>query len=135
MQIDMGQVLTVAGTVVQGRRDFAQYVKTYTVATSVYGKNFTNVTGDYNGKRGTVKNLFTDGATIKARYVRFYVKTFYQHPSMRADILVTEGIIDGGSLCSNHCSKHSYVFHNVVSQSVSCSLTHSLTHSRFCLRQ
>jgi len=95
MQIDMGQVLTVAGTVVQGRKDLNQYVSTYTVATSVDGKNFTNVTGEYNGQRGTVKNLFTDGTTIKARYVRIYVKTFYQHPSMRADILVTEGIIDG----------------------------------------
>merc|ERR1719460_729562 len=95
MQIDMGKVQTVAGTVLQGRKDMAQYLKTYTVATSVCGTNFSNVTGTYSGQRGTVKNLFTDGTTIKARYVRIYVKTFYQHPSMRADILVTEGIIDG----------------------------------------
>merc|ERR1719331_1944312 len=93
MQIDMGQVLTVAGTVLQGRKDLNQYVSTYTVATSVDGKNFTNVTGEYNGKRGTVKNLFTDGSTIKARYVRIYVKTFESHPSTRAAVLVTESAI------------------------------------------
>ena len=111
MQIDMGQVLTVAGTVVQGRKDLAQYVKTYTVATSVDGKNFTNATGTYNGQRGTVKNLFTDRTTIKARYVRIYVKTFESHPSMRAAVLVTDSVIsEGGSLCStNHYTKHSYV--------------------------
>merc|ERR1719331_3651573 len=93
MQIDMGRVLTVAGTVLQGRKDLNQYVSTYTVATSVDGKNFTNVTGEYNGKRGTVKNLFTDGSTIKARYVRIYVKTFESHPSTRAAVLVTESAI------------------------------------------
>jgi len=90
MQIDMGKVLTVAGTVLQGRKDMAQYLKTYTVATSVDGKNFTNATGVYAGQRGTVKNLFTDGTTIKARYVRIYVKTFESHPSTRAAVLVTE---------------------------------------------
>merc|ERR1719460_2063311 len=93
MQIDMGKVLTVAGTVLQGRKDMNQYLKTYTVATSVDGKNFTNVTGVYNGQRGTVKNLFTDGSTIKARYVRIYVKTFESHPSTRAAVLVTESAI------------------------------------------
>merc|ERR1719201_3180286 len=92
MQIDMGKVLTVAGTAVQGRKDLAQYVSKYTVATSVCGTNFSNVTGTYSGQRGTAKNLFTgcSGATIKARYVRIYVKTFQSHPSTRAAVLVTE---------------------------------------------
>ena len=94
MQIDMGEVLTVAGTIVQNRKDYpGQYVKTYTVKTSLDGKNFEAVSGGaYEGKKGTAKNLFHSGGRRKARYVRFTVQTWdaKQHPSMRADVLVVE---------------------------------------------
>jgi len=94
MQIDMGEVLTVAGTIVQNRKDYpGQYVKTYTVKTSLDGKNFEAVSGGaYEGKKGTAKNLFHSGGKRKARYVRFTVQTWdaKQHPSMRADVLVVE---------------------------------------------
>ena len=96
MQIDMGEVLTVAGTIVQNRKDYpGQYVKTYTVKTSLDGKTFTGTTDGkaYEGKyKGTAKNLFHSGGKRKARYVRFTVQTWdaKQHPSMRADVLVVE---------------------------------------------
>ena len=94
MQIDMGEVLTVAGTIVQNRKDYpGQHVKTYTVKTSLDGKNFEAVSGGaYEGKKGTAKNLFHSGGKRKARYVRFTVQTWdaKQHPSMRADVLVVE---------------------------------------------
>merc|ERR1712037_1052295 len=94
MQIDMGEVLTVAGTIVQNRKDYpGQHVKTYTVKTSLDGKNFEAVSGGaYEGKKGTAKNLFHSGGRRKARYVRFTVQTWdaKQHPSMRADVLVVE---------------------------------------------
>merc|ERR1712100_584451 len=92
----MGEALTVAGTIVQCRGDAkysGQYVKTYTVKTSLDGKNFQAVSGGaYDGKyKGTAKNLFHSGGKRKARYVRFYVQTWgKEHPSMRADVLVVE---------------------------------------------
>ena len=90
MQIDLGSVKRIAGTVVQNRRDYAgQFVKTYTVATSLDGRNFQPVSGGaYEGKKGLVENLFHSGGTRNARYVRLYIQTFSQHPSMRADVLV-----------------------------------------------
>merc|ERR1711934_314122 len=85
----------VAGTIVQSRKDYpGQYVKTYTVKTSLDGKTFTGTTDGkaYEGKyKGTAKNLFHSGGKRKARYVRFYVQTWgKEHPSMRADVLVVE---------------------------------------------
>ena len=53
LQIDLGQVLTVAGTVVGSRNGLIcrdQYVKTYTVSTSLDGKGWATVDGLYNGK-------------------------------------------------------------------------------------
>ena len=52
LQIDLGQVLTVGGTVVQSRAVTCtdQYVKTYTVSTSLDGRGWATVAGLYNGK-------------------------------------------------------------------------------------
>jgi len=97
MQIDMGRVLTVAGTAVQGRRGNSQYLKTYTVATSLDGTNFQSVGGVYNGGAGLAKNLFESGGKRKARYVRIYVRTWHGHASARADVLVTESFITSGT--------------------------------------
>ena len=94
IQLDLGQERMVAGTVIQARKapwNF-QYVTEYTVSTSLDGKSWTAVPGTYGGDKTTTKeNKFSNGALVRARYVRMIVNKWSSHISLRADVLISEG--------------------------------------------
>jgi len=91
MQLDLGEEKTVIGTVIQPRDTNYQYVTEYTVSTSVDGNTWTEVGGSYDGHGSELKeNIFSGGAIVRARYVRFIVKTWSTHISLRGDVLVPE---------------------------------------------
>merc|ERR1712025_1060207 len=75
MQMDLGMVCYVAGTVIQPRVGNTQYVTEYTVQTSVDGKAWQNVPGTYKGTNNAItENPFSNSALVNARYVRIVVK-------------------------------------------------------------
>merc|ERR1719201_1517969 len=101
MQINLGAVREIVGTAAQTN------VKTYTIKISSDGDSFHDVLDSkayYPGDVGTyltnrkevrqrtAKNLFHDGRTRKARYVRFYIQTLGDKgdPKMQADVLLLE---------------------------------------------
>merc|ERR1712032_17375 len=91
MQMDLGQVKTVGGIAIQPRKGNSQYVKTYTVSTSLDGKTFAVAPGVYNGHAQNLQmNVFSDGHRPRARYVRVYPQTWNSFMSMRADVLLLD---------------------------------------------
>ena len=94
IQLDLGQERMVAGTVIQARRapyNF-QHVTEYTVSTSLDGKSWTAVPGTYDGDgTETKEHKFSNGALVRARYVRMIVSKWSRHISLRADVLISEG--------------------------------------------
>ena len=93
LQMDLGEVKTVVGTVIQPRSTNYQYVTSYTVSTSEDGNTWKEVSGDYDGHGSELnENIFSDGSSVQARYVRMIVQTWTSHISMRADVLVAENL-------------------------------------------
>ena len=91
MQLDLGEEKMVIGTAIQPRVDYDQYVTEYTVSTSVDGNTWTEVAGTYDGHASDIQeNIFSGGAIVRARYVRFTVKTWSTHISLRGDVLVVD---------------------------------------------
>merc|ERR1711939_192475 len=89
MQLDLGEAKTVVGTVIQPRGENYQYVTEYTVSTSLDGNSWTDVAGSYDGHATDLKeNIFSDGASVRARYVRLIVQSWSGHASLRADVLL-----------------------------------------------
>merc|ERR1719181_799141 len=94
MQMDLGTVRRVVGTVIQPRADAGQYVTSYTVSTSVDGKSWAAQPGVYTGHSKQIReNRFPDGVRPSARFVRVIVKTWNSHISLRADVLVGSGTV------------------------------------------
>ena len=92
IQFDLGQERTVAGTVIQPRFGVPQYITEYTVSTSLDGKSWTAVPGKYGGDAQLTKeNKFSNGALVRARYVRMIVTQWIDHVCLRADVLIAEG--------------------------------------------
>ena len=92
IQLDLGEAKTVVGTVIQPRGENYQYVTEYTVSTSLDGNSWTDVAGSYDGHATDLKeNLFSDGASVRARYVRLIVVSWSDHISLRADVLIADG--------------------------------------------
>ena len=93
IQLDLGEEKTVIGTVIQPQVGNTQYVTEYTVSTSLDGNSWTEVSGTYNGRATDIKeNIFSDGSSVRARYVRLIVKTWSGHISLRADVLLAPGV-------------------------------------------
>ena len=91
IQMDLGAEKTVVGTVIQPRGENFQYVSEYTVSTSLDGESWTDAPGVYNGHATDLKeNIFSDGSSVRARYVRMIVNTWYSHISLRADVLIVD---------------------------------------------
>jgi len=87
MQIDLGKVKSVAGTVIEPRVGNGQYVTAYTVKYSTDGRRWHAVAGTYYGRKGRkVTSLFPKKVT--ARYVRLIVQKWQGHISMRADAVI-----------------------------------------------
>ena len=92
VQMDLGSVWYVAGTVIQPRVGNTQYVTEYTVQTSVDEKDWKTMAGTYKGdKSSTTENMFSNGVYVNARYVRIVVKKWGGHISLRADVLIAVG--------------------------------------------
>ena len=92
IQLDLGKARLVGGTVIQPRGKNYQYVTAYTVSTSLDGKSWKAVPGEYEGHATELKEArFSDGSLVNARYVRLIVKSWKGHVSLRADVLVVAG--------------------------------------------
>ena len=90
IQLDLGEERLVGGTVIQPRGKNYQYVTEYTVSTSRDGESWISVPGVYQGHATEVKEVrFSDGGVVRARYVRLIVRSWKNHVSLRADVLVT----------------------------------------------
>ena len=79
------------GVVTQGRHDSDQWVKSYSIQTSIDGVTFE----DYNEGQVFAANSDRDtkvynefGIAVAAQYVRFVVENWEGHISMRADVLI-----------------------------------------------
>ena len=102
MTIDLEEDKTVIGTIIQGRQDKKQYVKTYKVSTSIDGINYNFITETGTSSIKFYGKTFegnTDQSTeklnefntpIQARYIRYYPETWYGSMSMRAGVIVLE---------------------------------------------
>ncbi|EKX45742.1 hypothetical protein GUITHDRAFT_43265, partial [Guillardia theta CCMP2712] len=91
MQIDGGEIQSIAGVVVQGRRDWDQWVTTFKVEVSDDGGKWVEVECgrifDGNSDRNT-KVYVPFPTPVVGRYVRIYPQTWTNHMSMRAAILL-----------------------------------------------
>ena len=93
MQIDSGMVQSIAGVITQGRRDRNEWVKTFSIQTSVDGSKWHDVAcgqeWDANSNRNTkVRTYFSE--PVKGRYVRLYPQEWHSWMSMRMALLVCE---------------------------------------------
>lgn len=101
MEVDTGSIQSISGVITQGRRNHAQWVKSFTVSVSEDAKTWRWVAcerifqGNVN-KNTKVKNWFHE--PVHARYLRFYPQTWNGHISMRAGVLVCERPCLGGML-------------------------------------
>jgi len=99
MQMDLGAPVEVAGVVMQGRADAAdwdpQSVTKYSVEHSADGATFSEVAGvftrsssDWDFRHSRETSLFPQ--VVVARYVRIIVQEWNGHPSIRAGVLVRQ---------------------------------------------
>ncbi|CAH1241242.1 FBN2 [Branchiostoma lanceolatum] len=116
LQVYLGEIKRVTGTIIQGRYNYDQWVTSYKLQ---YGVNWTTrVT--YEDSDGTamvfpgnrdrntpVTNLLTN--PVDARYVRFLPQTWHRHICMRAEIL--------GCSTNVHCNALTNPTNGVVSGS------------------
>lgn len=93
MQMDSGEVQSIAGVVIQGRRRHHQWVKTFKVEVSDDGKEWLAVEcgREFDGSKdrnSKVRVLFQK--PVRARFVRINPQTWHSWPTMRAGILLCE---------------------------------------------
>ena len=88
MEIDMGTVSFIGGVVVQGRKNYDQRVTSFDVF--IDGKKVTS-TLKYTSSRDT-RQSYTFGEPVVGRKVRFRVKGWYSHTSMRAGVIPAKSI-------------------------------------------
>ena len=90
MMIDLGSATTIRGVVTQGRGDANQYVTAFTVQVSTDGATFADVDGGATFTGNTnylLKVTNTFAATVQARFVKIFPKTWYGRIGMRAGVL------------------------------------------------
>ena len=88
MEIDMGADNLIAGVVVQGRKGSTQRVTSFVV--SIDGKTMTS-TLKYTSSRDT-RQTYTFEKPVVGRKVRFIVKGWKNHASMRAGVIPAKSI-------------------------------------------
>ncbi|XP_078697599.1 lactadherin-like [Branchiostoma floridae x Branchiostoma belcheri] len=94
LQVDLGEMKTVTGTIIQGRYDYDQWVTSYKLQHSVDGLRWiTYASSDGseevfqgNTDRNTPVTNLLDSPT-DARYVRFLPQSWHGHMSMRVEVL------------------------------------------------
>ncbi|XP_078582019.1 uncharacterized protein LOC144865296 [Branchiostoma floridae x Branchiostoma japonicum] len=93
LQVDLGEPKRVTGTIIQGRHTIDQWVTSYKlqfgvdwISWTTYADNGSETIFPGNTDRITpVTNLLA--TPVVAQYVRFVVQTWYQHISMRVEVL------------------------------------------------
>eukprot|EP00931_Biecheleriopsis_adriatica_P094337 TRINITY_DN679_c0_g1_i6.p1 TRINITY_DN679_c0_g1~~TRINITY_DN679_c0_g1_i6.p1 ORF type:complete len:3274 (-),score=593.17 TRINITY_DN679_c0_g1_i6:142-9879(-) len=93
MQIDLGSVKHVKGTVTKGRADWNQWVTKYTVQHSRDGVAWVNVDGTIEGSTDRNTEVVTTfPGPVQARFVRFTVQAWKSHISMRAAVITCTAV-------------------------------------------
>ncbi|EKX33786.1 hypothetical protein GUITHDRAFT_81139 [Guillardia theta CCMP2712] len=98
MQLDAGDVTSIAGIVTQGRPG-QQRVKQFTVKYSIDGETWFDVecgrifVGNNDADTRVISKF---SAPVKAKYVRIFPLDWDNHPSMRAGLLVCDATITAG---------------------------------------
>ncbi|XP_019637285.1 PREDICTED: lactadherin-like [Branchiostoma belcheri] len=108
LQVDLGEMKTVTGTIIQGRYDLDQWVTSYKLQHSVDGLSWiTYASSDGSEKvfqgntdRNTPVTNLLDSPT-DARYVRFLPQSWYGWMSMRAEVLGCS--VNGRFLLKSRC--------------------------------
>ncbi|XP_078603365.1 CUB and sushi domain-containing protein 3-like [Branchiostoma floridae x Branchiostoma japonicum] len=95
LQVDLGEINRVTGTIIQGRDDhYNQWVTSYKLQYSIDGISLTTYAGNdgpekvfpgNDDRSTTVTNLLD--TPVDARYVRFLPQSWHGHMSMRVEIL------------------------------------------------
>eukprot|EP00937_MAST-01D_sp_MAST-1D-sp2_P000414 g414.t1 len=101
LRLDLGVTQSVGGIVTQKRKcgNECQYVKTVRVEVSADGSSWQYVDGgktfsaNYVGQDQNARTTINFGATYSARHVRIRVRTWHRHISMRAGVLVADGLL------------------------------------------
>ncbi|KAJ1490397.1 hypothetical protein T484DRAFT_3342406 [Baffinella frigidus] len=93
MEVDTGEIQSLAGVVTQGKRDGAEWVASFTVQVSLDKLEWVAVSCsevfDANDDQNTkVKTLFR--RPVKGRYVRIFPESWNTWPSLRAGVLICE---------------------------------------------
>lgn len=101
MQVDTGEIQSIAGVVTQGNRESQAWVTSFTVQVSLDNIEWISVSCsevfDANEDQNTkVKTLFR--RPVRGRYVRIFPETWQQLPSLRAGVLICERPCVGGLL-------------------------------------
>jgi hypothetical protein len=93
MQLDSGEVQSIAGVIMQGRRRHGQWVTSFKVEVSDDGKEWLPVECGrvFDGVRDqNTKTRILFSQPVRARFVRINPRTWRGWPSMRAGILLCE---------------------------------------------
>jgi hypothetical protein len=89
LQVDLGKVTKVTHIATQGRQDANQWVRTYSLQSSLNGRHFVDYKGGKIFTGNTNRNTIVKHAlkpAIIARYIRVRIKTWYGHISMRMEL-------------------------------------------------
>jgi hypothetical protein len=89
LQVDLGMVTIVTGIATQGRQDYNQCVKSYSLQYSMNDNHFIDYEGGKIFTGNTNQNSIVKHAlkpAIIARYIRVRPKTWHGHISMRMEL-------------------------------------------------
>ncbi|XP_035689584.1 lactadherin-like [Branchiostoma floridae] len=107
LQVDLGKMKNLTGTIIQGRQNADQWVTSYKLQYSTDGTSWTTYADSDGSEMAMVfkgnadrsypeSNLLTN--PVDARYVRFLPQSWYRHISMRVEVLS----------CDTECSPDVY---------------------------
>eukprot|EP00058_Branchiostoma_floridae_P006890 XP_002592378.1 hypothetical protein BRAFLDRAFT_67239 [Branchiostoma floridae] len=87
LQVDLGETHHITGSMIQGRHNVRQYVRSYKLKYSEDGISWTTYGSSYAPEKvfGGIYELLSN--PIDARYVRFYPQSWYGRIAMRVGVL------------------------------------------------
>jgi hypothetical protein len=88
LQMDLGSMISIGGTVTQGRANTHEMVQTYKVKLSSDGQKWIDVPGTFDGNTDDTTQLYGLFTPKEARYVRIFPESWSAHISIRAGVLV-----------------------------------------------
>jgi hypothetical protein len=91
IKLDLGKEMEIKGIIIQGRKNFYSFLKTYTVEYSSNDKDYIDTKKTYKGTESNYgEKRFYDyvPSPFKARYIKIYPKTWEPYLAVRVGILV-----------------------------------------------